>query len=290
MLSWSVYDATPSDATISSDGGDRNKDYTPTDPQIIKSESEKLLKALGYSTSDYKNEIHSETFTAVLQLEGEATPTYVQFFFYEGKMINASGTNVVGFSKVSDAPTVSAFDAVERLNDYRWYAMAPFDYNQQAIAYDAAASASGKAMADCVSTELECNDVISVEGTVEPTPYGTEDVPIGSGDVEVVDTPIVGEATDPSEPTESPERPTEPNPNERGEDGYAPMPEKTIVKVTDAKLVWVMVEAADGKAYFVRGWSFYTADNKEYSVGAVIALPDGVIKFKEVEMIPMGRD
>ncbi len=160
--------------------------------------------------------------------------------------------------------TVSPVDAVDRLEDGRWWGSAGPDYQSGAALYAANAKAG-------VATD----DVAPVEPTAEPAPTNTGIAPDPSP-TEIPTEPV------PVEPVPVDPMPVDPIPAPQ------PTPEVVDVTVDTAEATLLLMWDADGNAWLVPGYAMQVADGWWSSV---VSLVEGVIALPEpIAVEPMVTD
>ena len=170
-------------------------------------------------------------------------------------------SSVVGHSgsvvRVGDYDTVSAFDAVNRFNDWRWSGTIPWDGRYGPMAYSRSVSSDGVTTNE---TDDSTGGNTETDGSSETEPSVTEEPA-----VEPTEEPTEEPGTD-VEPTVEPE----PLPIET--------PEVVTVTVTEMTARLVMVWDAEGNAWLVPGFS---SESESPWVNAVVSLIEGVLRLPE---------
>lgn len=230
--------------------------------------------------------------TANLVVDGVATAVdYSVAWTPLGEIAWASGHSIEVVER-GTFDTVSPVDAVERLEDGRWFGAAGPDYRggmsilaaESGVARDAAA---GLAASD--------TPVSSPDSSATDEPGGATD----GGSTE----PSPGEPTEPGDPGTEPTEPTDPvEPVEPTEPGVepsveptiepAPLPEPEMVTVTvdDAEATLLMLWDADGNAWLVPGYAMQHPDG---FWNTIVSLIEGVIELPapiEGEIMPFLED
>lgn len=228
---------------------DERGEYTPSDPTVITAEVETIMNKLGYTSNSYKLYTEGDSVYATFTLDGEDTPIEFYFGFYENQLTYAGGYGVKqSFKDLGEYSLISPKAAVERLNNYLWYASAPSSIYREYY--------SGFGDGVIAYSEPAVEEATAYETTEEPV------VTTASPEVEPV------EITEPGMPDEDivdimpvPEQ----------------MEERTL-RITESKSVWVMLWAEDGGIYIVRGYVLMGDDG---AFGVVSAVPDDIIKLPE---------
>jgi hypothetical protein len=171
-------------------------------------------------------------------------------------VIGHSGT----FVRVGEYDTVSAYDAVSRLNDWRWSGMIPWDGQFWPMAYSRGVSSDSVTSSE--SGDSPTDNTVT-DATPEPAPSATEAPAVE---------PTAMPSTD-GEPTIEPE----PLPIET--------PEVVTVTVTSMIAQLVMVWDADGNAWLVPG--FTTKGDSQWT-SAVVSLIEGILRLPEPMPIEQG--
>lgn len=170
-------------------------------------------------------------------------------------------SSVVGhsgkFVSVGEYDTVSAYDAVTRLNDWRWSGMIPWDGQFWPMAYSRAVSSDGVTSSD--SGDSSTDNTVT-DATPEPDATMTEEPAVEPS--ETPDTDV--------EPTVEPTIDPEPLPIET--------PEVVTITVSDMTPRLVMVWDADGNAWLVPG---FTTKGESQWTSAVVSLIEGIIRLPE---------
>jgi len=177
-----------------------------------------------------------------------------------------SGTlsTVVGhsgqFVSVGEYETVSAHEAVSRLNDWRWSGVIPWDGQFWPMAYSRGVSSD--AVTSSESGDSPTDNTVT-DATPEPAPSAIEAPAVE---------PTAMPSTD-GEPTIEPE----PLPIET--------PEVVTVTVTSMTAQLVMVWDADGNAWLVPG---FTTKGESQWTSAVVSLIEGILRLPEPMPIEQG--
>ncbi|MFN4002315.1 hypothetical protein [Microcella sp.] len=189
-----------------------------------------------------------------------------------------------------DFGTVSATEAVARLDDGRWYGAAGPDFQG---GMNILAAESGVAR-DAVPATAGGDTSVSSPAD-EPTEPGTP----GEAPVEPTEPVEPSEPTEPTEPAE-PTEPTEPvEPTEPGEEPIVepttepaplPEPEQVTVTVDSAEATLLLMWDADGNAWLVPGFAMQHPDG---FFNTIVSLVEGVIELPapfEGEITPFLED
>lgn len=181
-----------------------------------------------------------------------------------------------------DFDTVSAVDAVDRLEDWRWFGAGGPDYQggmsilaaESGVARDAAAGfgAPDTPVSSPDSSATDEPGGATDGGTSEPNP-GEPSEPVEPGDP----------GTEPVEPTDPFVDPTiEPEP--------LPEPETVTVTVDEAEATLLLMWDADGNAWLVPGYAMQHPDG---FWNTIVSLVEGVIELPapiEGEVVPFLED
>jgi len=198
-----------------------------------------------------------------------------------------------------DFDTVSAVDAVDRLEDWRWFGAGGPDYQggmsilaaESGVARDAAAGfgAPDTPVSSPDSSATDEPGGATDGGASEPNP-GEPSEPVEPGDPGTE--PV--EPTDPVEPVEPTEPGVEPGvePSVEPTIEPAPLPEPETVTVTvdEAEATLLLMWDADGNAWLVPGYAMQHPDG---FWNTIVSLIEGVIELPapfEGEVVPFLED
>lgn len=244
------------------------------------------------------------TATANLEVDGvETSLAWNVSWDKSGEITWASGPSVEVVER-GEFGTISAFDAVKRLDDYRWFGAADPKYQggfhtlaaENGVArMEAGVADSGPGLPsdpNDVAVEAPAPDepgTIEVEelpGNEEPSTGGGQDGEPGTG-VEPAPAPSE-EPVEPAEPgvVATPE-PMPVDPTDPVEPPIEPMPEPEVVKVTieKAEATLLLMWDSEGNAWLVPGFAM---EQPEGMWGTVVSLEEGVIELPEpIEFEPM---
>lgn len=191
--------------------------------------------------------------------------------------------------------TVSAVDAVERLEDWRWFGAGGPDYQG---GMNILAAESGVARDAAAGFGAPDSPVSSPDATATDEPGGTDGGSTDGGSTE----PNPGEPTEPVEPGEpgtepveptdpvEPVDPTEPIVEPTIEPAPLPEPETVTVTVDDAEATLLLMWDADGNAWLVPGYAMQHPDG---FWNTIVSLIEGVIELPapiEGEVVPFLED
>jgi len=198
----------------------------------------------------------STTATANLAVDGAKTALDWSITWSNTGTISWAYGHSVSVESRGTYGTVSAVDAVDRLEDGRWWGSAGPDYQGGAVLY--AAAAKDGAATDEPSTEpTEPATDPATDPTVEPTDPATDPSAEPTADPEATAEPV------PTDPI-----PVDPIPTD------TPTPEVVNVTVETAESTLLLMWDADGNAWLVPGYAMKVNDGWWSSV---VSLVDGVI-------------
>jgi len=199
--------------------------------------------------------------SANLEVDGVATALEWSVSWSPLGVISWASGHAVEVVERGAYDTVSPVEAVERLEDGRWFGAAGPDYGGGAVAFaasDVARGAEPGAGVDAVES-----------------PLGTP-----AGEPAPDDAPAV---TDPDSPSSSEPAPVDPAPaplpDPMPEPDPMPTPETVTVTLEHAEATLLMLWDVDGNAWLVPGYAFEQPDHGFWT--AVVSLVEGVIQLPE---------
>lgn len=187
--------------------------------------------------------------------------------------------------------TVSPVDAVERLEDWRWFGAGGPDYQGGMNILAAEAGVARDAAAGMAGPDTSVSSPVEEPGATEPgTEPGTEPTePTEPGTSE----PSPGEPGEPGEPVVEPTEPGEEpivDPTIEPEPMPEPTPETVTVTVDTAEATLLLMWDADGNAWLVPGYAMQHPDG---FWNTIVSLVDGIIELPapiEGEVVPFKED
>lgn len=244
------------------------------------------------------------TATANLEVDGvETSLAWSVSWDKSGEISWASGPSVELVER-GDFGTISASDAVKRLDDYRWFGAAGPKYQGgfHTLAAESGVARMEAGVADSgPGTPTSSDGDVATEPPAEPTSpdaggtvdgsIGTEEPSTGGGQDGEPGTgiePAPAPSEEPVEPAEPDDVATpEPMPVDPIEPTIEPMPEPEVVKVTieKAESTLLLMWDSEGNAWLVPGFAM---EQPEGMWGTVVSLEEGVIELPEpIEFEPM---
>lgn len=188
--------------------------------------------------------------------------------------------------------TVSPVDAVDRLEDWRWFGAGGPDY-QGGMAYLAAESGVARdAAAGFGAPDTSVSSTGEEPGTTEPggsTDGGASEPNPGEPSEPVEPGDPGTDPVEPIDPTE-PVEPTDPIVDPTIEPAPLPEPEAVTVTVDDAEATLLLMWDADGNAWLVPG---YAMEHPDGFWNTIVSLVEGVIELPaliEDEVVPFRED
>lgn len=234
-----------------------------------RTEAQQLLASTGLDVNADELTVYADdygtTVTANLVVDGVKTALDWTISWSNTGGISYAYGHTVSVESRGDYGTVSAVDAVDRLEDGRWWGSAGPDHQGGAILY----AADLKAGASDVST---VNPEPAPVGEPSPEPAPSEEPNL--------------EPAPPAEPTAEPvpvePLPVDPMPTE------IPTPEAVDVTIDNAEQTLLLMWDADGNAWLVPGFAM-EVDNGGWN--SVVSLVEGVIVLPDPVVIePMVTD
>lgn len=235
-------------------------EFKPT-PELLPSRDEAIAKALeifnatGLEATEadlrYQQDDWGVSISSALKVAGEETNIEWYVGWSSIGVISYAGGHSVVAQEVGSYETISAVEAIDRLDDWRWYGAPASSYYYQYQPY----AMSEPSLRDNTATESPDSATDSGEGSdTSGGTTGSEPGESGSGETPSEDQPI-------EEPFE---------------------PEVLELVVTEAKSALVSIWDANGDVWLVPG---YIMINEQGWFNSIIALIEGVIELPKLDEV-----